>query len=183
MQQQDAQEYLRILVGELLEAPVAGTVRTLYEGALESYLEATDDGRAPGERPSRSRGALPGPKGVRFGALPPVLVLHLKRFAYDYAYDRVRKLGNRVRVPFELDAAAFGVDDDGEAYALHAVVIHVGGGLGGHYYAYVDPNLDGNWVKFDDDRATPRAPRRRGRGRHGRRNGASVGASSDRAES
>ncbi|KAH8075308.1 ubiquitinyl hydrolase [Aureococcus anophagefferens] len=139
MQQQDAQEYLRILVGELLEAPVAGTVRTLYEGALESYLEATDDeAERLGERPSRSR-------VERF----------LDRFAYDYAYDRVRKLGNRVRVPFELEAAAFGVDDDGEAYALHAVVIHVGGGLGGHYYAYVDPNLDGNWVKFDDDRVTP----------------------------
>ncbi|KAH8064784.1 ubiquitinyl hydrolase [Aureococcus anophagefferens] len=56
MQQQDAQEYLRILVGELLEAPVAGTVRTLYEGALESYLEATDDeAERLGERPSRSR--------------------------------------------------------------------------------------------------------------------------------
>ena len=32
--------------------------------------------------------------------------------------------------------------------------MHVGGGHGGHYYAYVDPLLDGRWVKFDDDRVS-----------------------------
>ena len=117
-------------------------------------------------------------KGVRFGRLPPVLVLHLKRFAYDYMRDEVQKKGAPLRVPFRLPAAAFeraapveaadaeegeeavapagaeAVDDDRDPYLLHAVVVHVGGGRGGHYYAYVDPLLDGRWVKFDDDRVS-----------------------------
>ena len=51
-------------------------------------------------------------------------------------------------------AGAEAVDDDRDPYLLHAVVVHVGGGRGGHYYAYVDPLLDGRWVKFDDDRVS-----------------------------
>ena len=110
-------------------------------------------------------------------------MLHLKRFAYDYMRDEVRKVGAPLRVPFRLPAAAFEraapvaeaaeseseegeeavapagaeeapPDDDRDPYLLHAVVVHVGGGRGGHYYAYVDPLLDGRWVKFDDDRVS-----------------------------
>ena len=255
-QQQDAQEYLRLLVGALLDAEAGPALKACYEGRLENYLEATDDeAERLGRRPSRTRpepfydvsldvagradvgaalqaylepelmagenrwksddGPCDALRGVRFDALPPVLVLHLKRFEYDYNYDEVRKLGDRVDVPFALGRAAFEpappaeetiadpdgepaeavapaaaedsveVDADGEPaaeavapaeavgapaepaapaaappaedddpYVLHAVVVHVGGGTGGHYYAYVDPNLDGRWVKFDDDRVS-----------------------------
>jgi len=90
-------------------------------------------------------------KGVRFLALPPVLVLHLKRFAYDARSDTVEKLGQPLKFPFELDAARF-FDGDGADYVLHAVVIHVGGGSAGHYFAYVDPQCDGQWLRFDDER-------------------------------
>ena len=44
LQQQDAQEYLRLLVGELLEdAALGDRVRSCYEGRAENFLEATDD--------------------------------------------------------------------------------------------------------------------------------------------
>jgi len=224
LRQQDAQEYLRLLVCALLESPCGADVEKVYGGSVETYLEATaGEEERLGERPRRTRaeafldvsldvagaddvhGALKaylapellaganrwrsdaGPvdafKGVRFATLPPVLVLHLKRFAYDFNYDAVRKVGRRVAVPFRLPAGAFEApaeeeeeeeeeegdapdapedeaeaappDLPGDAYALQAVVIHAGGGTGGHYYAYVDPNLDGRWVKFDDDRVTP----------------------------
>ena len=219
LQQQDAQEYLRLLVGELLEdAALGDRVRSCYEGRAENFLEATDDeAERLGERPAKIReeafldvsldveaedgtveaalqrylepeildgenrwaspaGRCAARKGVRFARLPSVIVLHLKRFAYDYMRDEVQKKGAPLRVPFRLPAAAFEraapveevekgdeavapagaevVDDDRDPYLLHAVVVHVGGGRGGHYYAYVDPLLDGRWVKFDDDRVS-----------------------------
>ena len=226
LQQQDAQEYLRLLVGELCEdAALGDRVRSCYEGRAENFLEATDEeAERLGERPAKIReeafldvsldveaedgtvegalqrylepeildgenrwaspaGRCAARKGVRFARLPSVIVLHLKRFAYDYMRDEVQKKGAPLRVPFRLPAAAFEraapvaeaaeseseegeeavapagaeeapPDDDRDPYLLHAVVVHVGGGRGGHYYAYVDPLLDGRWVKFDDDRVS-----------------------------
>jgi ubiquitin carboxyl-terminal hydrolase 7 len=147
------------------------------EGALQRYLEPEIlDGENRWASPA---GRCAARKGVRFARLPPAIVLHLKRFAYDYMRDEVRKVGAPLRVPFRLPAAAFeraapveaadaeegeeavapagaeeAPDDDRDPYLLHAVVVHVGGGRGGHYYAYVDPLLDGRWVKFDDDRVS-----------------------------
>ena len=222
LQQQDAQEYLRLLVGELCEdAALGDRVRSCYEGRAEAFsrrrtprpsawasgrpkireeafldvsldVEA-EDGTVEGalqrylepeildgeNRWASPAGRCAARKGVRFARLPPAIVLHLKRFAYDYMRDEVRKVGAPLRVPFRLPAAAFEraapveeaadaeegeeavapagaevVDDDRDPYLLHAVVVHVGGGRGGHYYAYVDPLLDGRWVKFDDDRVS-----------------------------
>lgn len=83
-------------------------------------------------------------KGYRVTALPPILMIHLKRFAFD---GTVVKLTDPVDIPLELDGSLFGLEAQ---YKLHAVVIHVGGGLGGHYYSFVDPHLDGRWLRFDD---------------------------------
>ena len=150
LQQQDAQEYLRLLVGELLEdAALGDRVRSCYEGRAENFLEATDDeAERLGERPAKIReeafldvsldveaedgtvegalqrylepeildgenrwaspaGRCAARKGVRFARLPSVIVLHLKRFAYDYMRDEVQKKGAPLRVPFRLPAAAF----------------------------------------------------------------------------
>lgn len=234
LEQQDAQEYLRLLVGELLDDDVLrDRVKSCYEGREENFLEATDaEAERLGERPAKVReeafldvsldldgaedveaalqrylepellegdnrwaspaGRCDARKGIRIARLPPIIVLHLKRFAYDYMRDEVRKVGTRVGVPFRLPTAAFELappaeldvadavepdaadavaeeavapagdeqeaatapPDDPDPYLLHAVVVHVGGGRGGHYYAYVDPLLDGRWVKFDDDRVS-----------------------------
>jgi ubiquitin carboxyl-terminal hydrolase 7 len=34
------------------------------------------------------------------------------------------------------------------------VLVHSGGVNGGHYYAYIRPDLRGKWFKFDDERVT-----------------------------
>jgi len=72
-------------------------------------------------------------KGVRVTQLPPILVLHLKRFAYDASRGLVRKVDRRFDFPVDLDAAdhvPFAEDAKKEArhtrYRLHAVVCHVG---------------------------------------------------------
>ncbi|CAM9511545.1 unnamed protein product, partial [Phaeothamnion confervicola] len=127
-------------------------------------------------------------KGVRFLALPPVLQFHLKRFEYDPYSDNMAKLNDRFEFPAELDVSpwleadpATIAADAGEGmggvgsisggssrYHLNAVLMHVGGPLAGHYFAYVRraaaEALGGTavaaaagggssqWFRVDDDR-------------------------------
>jgi len=98
---------------------------------------------------------------VRFLHLPPVLQLHLKRYEYDFEQDRMVKVGDRMDFPQKLDLSPFwekaeeGEEEEGAGeYLLHAVVIHVGDGDGGHYYSYVDPKCTGEWYRFDDSVVT-----------------------------
>lgn len=35
-------------------------------------------------------------------------------------------------------------------YELYAVLVHSGGAMGGHYYAYIKSNADGKWYNFND---------------------------------
>ena len=205
-EQQDAHEYLRLVLDQLSGAAAAaaescgGGVRAAYEGALEAYLELTPEEADRVGEPYGRRRAEPfldlslevaghadlhaalealvtpeklegdnrwkagdhGPcealKGTRLLRFPPVLLLHLKRFSYDPFRDAVVKMGQPLAFPTTLRGlakyAAQGAPDPGD-YALHAVLVHVGGGHAGHYFAYVDPRCDGNWVRFDDDRVTP----------------------------
>lgn len=39
------------------------------------------------------------------------------------------------------------------------MIVHSGGVDGGQYYAFIRPELDGRWYKFDDDRVTPATER------------------------
>ncbi|KAL6758807.1 hypothetical protein V8C86DRAFT_1411207 [Haematococcus lacustris] len=106
-------------------------------------------------------------KGVLFHSLPPVLQLHLKRFDYDFQRDTQLKINDRYEFPEELD-----LDLDGGRYLspgadrsvrllyrLHSVLVHSGGGHGGHYYAFIRPDAK-TWLKFDDERVTLEDKRR-----------------------
>lgn len=39
-------------------------------------------------------------------------------------------------------------------YALHGVLVHSGDFNAGHYYAFLKPEKEGHFFKFDDDRVT-----------------------------
>jgi ubiquitin carboxyl-terminal hydrolase 7 len=41
------------------------------------------------------------------------------------------------------------------SFLSHSVLVHSGDLSGGHYFAFVKPTKDSNWLKFDDDRVTP----------------------------
>ncbi|KAL5221469.1 hypothetical protein ABZP36_026182 [Zizania latifolia] len=101
-------------------------------------------------------------KGVLFIDFPPVLQLQLKRFEYDFMRETMVKINDRYEFPLQLD-----LDKDNgkylspEAdrtvrnfYTLHSVLVHSGGGHGGHYYAFIQPDLSDIWYKFDDERVT-----------------------------
>ena len=38
---------------------------------------------------------------------------------------------------------------------MYSVLVHSGDFNAGHYYAFLKPDKDGKWYKFDDDRVTP----------------------------
>ena len=47
-------------------------------------------------------------------------------------------------------------EDIDYTYSLFAVLVHSGEiSASGHYYVYINPNLDHNWFKFNDDVVSP----------------------------
>lgn len=97
-------------------------------------------------------------KGVIFTSFPDVLHLHLKRFEYDIQRDAMMKVNDRFEFPDIFDAAPYlekGADvSEPWVYKLHGVLVHSGDLNAGHYYAFLKPNKDGWFYKFDDDKVT-----------------------------
>eukprot|EP01118_Nematostelium_gracile_P016981 TRINITY_DN7131_c0_g1_i1.p1 TRINITY_DN7131_c0_g1~~TRINITY_DN7131_c0_g1_i1.p1 ORF type:complete len:918 (-),score=273.75 TRINITY_DN7131_c0_g1_i1:43-2796(-) len=84
--------------------------------------------------------------------LPPVLVIHLKRFSFKKSYWR-EKLETLVNYPIKgLDLTDYvkGPKDNRFIYDLYAVSNHYGSLGGGHYTAYGKNRLNNEWYKFDD---------------------------------
>lgn len=100
-------------------------------------------------------------KGVKFLQLPPVLQLHLKRFEYDTTRDAMVKINDRYEFETEIDLSRFVENSDGtDVYVLHSVLVHIGDVNGGHYHAFIRPQIDvsdeepkkqSQWYKFDDE--------------------------------
>ncbi|BAF06299.2 Os01g0771400, partial [Oryza sativa Japonica Group] len=111
---------------------------------------------------SEKHGLQDAKKGMLFIDFPPVLQVQLKRFEYDFVRDTMVKINDRYEFPLQLDLDK----DDGKylspeadrrvrnLYTLHSVLVHSGGGHGGHYYAFIRPALSDIWYKFDDERVT-----------------------------
>ncbi|KAF1954244.1 cysteine proteinase [Byssothecium circinans] len=97
-------------------------------------------------------------KGVIFESFPEVLHLQLKRFEYDINRDAMMKVNDRYEFPEIWDASPYLSEsaDRSEPYVyhLHGVLVHSGDLNAGHYYAFLKPDKEGNFYKFDDDRVT-----------------------------
>jgi ubiquitin carboxyl-terminal hydrolase 7 len=97
-------------------------------------------------------------KGVIFMSFPNVLHLQLKRFEYDIQRDTMMKINDRYEFPEVFDAAPYLSDDSDKSeswtYQLHGVLVHSGDLNAGHYYAFLKPNKDGWFYKYDDDKVT-----------------------------
>ncbi|KAM0723899.1 hypothetical protein Q7P37_000889 [Cladosporium fusiforme] len=97
-------------------------------------------------------------KGVIFESFPSVLHLQLKRFEYDFMRDAMMKVNDRYEFPEVLDCSPYLEDtaDKSEPYIyhLHGVLVHSGDLNAGHYYAFLKPEKNGDFFRFDDDRVT-----------------------------
>jgi ubiquitin carboxyl-terminal hydrolase 9/24 len=102
--------------------------------------------------------------------LPPVLVIQLKRFDYDYERECAIKFNDYFEFPRELDMEPYTVaglakiegepldcddidlnsasDASMSKYRLRGMVVHSGQASGGHYYSYI--RCSRGWFKFDD---------------------------------
>jgi len=104
-------------------------------------------------------------KQVFIESLPPVLILHLKRFYYDSREGGVRKshkivsYGTELEIPKDCIAPTKRTGSGKHAlknkYRLQGVVYHHGkSATGGHYTVNVRQN-SGRWVNIDDTTITP----------------------------
>ena len=106
---------------------------------------------------------------VQFGALPPLLIIQLKRFEFSVKEVvtmrngemhkerrfRRRKITDVVDFPLKgLDLNAYGTGD-GNVYDCVCVCNHWGSDDYGHYYAYCRDFFDSSWYEYNDELVTP----------------------------
>ncbi|CAB3233030.1 unnamed protein product, partial [Arctia plantaginis] len=94
-------------------------------------------------------------KKLDISRLPPVLVIHFKRFYVDpkeYMCNAYRKKQTYIDFPLEdLDMRQFSLHcPSNHSYNLYAVSNHYGSMEGGHYTAYCKSSVYGKWYKYDD---------------------------------
>jgi ubiquitin carboxyl-terminal hydrolase 4/11/15 len=95
-------------------------------------------------------------KKIDLWKLPPVLVVHLKRFAYGRRLNR-DKLDILVDFPLndlDLSKRVMSKDQTCSSYELFAVSNHYGSMSGGHYTAYCKNVTTGSWYYYDDHNVT-----------------------------
>ena len=90
-------------------------------------------------------------KGVLFRKLPAVLQLHLKRFEFSQTDNTMLKVNDRFEFPVYLDLNFCAEEPADYEYTLFSILVHVGSGDKGHYFAFIRPDC-GGWVRFDDDK-------------------------------
>jgi ubiquitin C-terminal hydrolase len=86
-------------------------------------------------------------KSLSLWKTPKHLVVFFKRFD-----NMGRKKDEQIKFPINnlnLGKYVLGYDQDDSIYDLYAISNHIGGLMGGHYYAYVK-NSDNNWYKYND---------------------------------
>ncbi|CAK0796914.1 unnamed protein product [Prorocentrum cordatum] len=141
-----------------LSVPVARSTHTL-DDAIRLYLDEElltggDRWRCP-----KCETLVDATKKIDLWKLPPVLVLHLKRFEFDRRSLQIRKVDHRVDVPLELNLLEHcsSSQKEGAVYELACVANHRGAFGGGHYTATcrVGEGPERQWYCFDDERVFP----------------------------
>ncbi|CAG9568411.1 unnamed protein product [Danaus chrysippus] len=134
-----------------LELPPAAARCTLAD-CLKLYLNGET---IPGWNCPNCKEKRDAVKKLDISRLPPVLVIHFKRFYVDpkeYMCNAYRKKQTYIDFPLEdLDMRQFSLHCPGNPiYNLYAVSNHYGTMEGGHYTAYCKSSVYGKWYKFDD---------------------------------
>ena len=129
-----------------------GVAESFDQYVLEEILQGENQYQAEGF------GMQDAKKGIIFSKFPPVLMLHLKRFEYDFQRDLMYKINDRYEFPLEIDLGKYLSDDseqkkEDNTYVLFSVLVHSGDVSGGHYYNFAKPYVnEDRWFKFDDEK-------------------------------
>uniref|UniRef100_A0A8C5TSP5 Ubiquitin carboxyl-terminal hydrolase 8 n=1 Tax=Malurus cyaneus samueli TaxID=2593467 RepID=A0A8C5TSP5_9PASS len=134
-----------------LSLPLASSSKCTLQECLRLFSKEeklTDNNRFYCSHCKTRRDSL---KKIEIWKLPPVLLVHLKRFSYDGRWKQ--KLQTSVDFPLEtLDLSQYviGPKTSLKRYNLFSVSNHYGGLDGGHYTAYCKNASKQRWFKFDD---------------------------------
>jgi hypothetical protein len=85
--------------------------------------------------------------------VPPILIIHLKRFKYDDYGQRGSKNNQTLEYPLEqwdISKFVLGQGTDVPCYDMYAVSNHLGGLGGGHYTAYCKNRFNEEWYEYND---------------------------------
>lgn len=139
-----------------LSLPISDSCETLQD-CLDLYI-STDELRGENrwycEKCKKHRD---GTKKIDLWILPPILIVHLKRFKYNEFGHVGSKNNANIRFPLEGWDLSKAVKSKGSVtptYDLYAVSNHIGGLRSGHYTAYSMTRFEEQWVEFND--STPR---------------------------
>ncbi|XP_053321110.1 ubiquitin carboxyl-terminal hydrolase 8 [Spea bombifrons] len=133
-----------------LSLPLQSTSKCSLQDCLKSFSKEeklTDNNRVYCSNCKTQRDSL---KKIEIWKLPPILLVHLKRFSYEGRWKQ--KLQTYVDFPLEsLDLSQYIIGPKTyKKYNLFGVSNHYGGLDGGHYTAYCKNGLKQRWYKFDD---------------------------------
>ena len=91
----------------------------------------------------------------RVAEAPSVLIIQLKRFAYDIERGTRLKINSQFEFPMELDLSSVMESKDvSVVYDLVGVVVHTGTAQAGHYFSDVKGISKGKWFCFNDTQVT-----------------------------
>lgn len=133
-----------------LSLPLPSSNKCSLQDCLKSFSKEeklTDNNRFYCSNCKTRRDSL---KKIEIWKLPPVLLVHLKRFSYEGRWKQ--KLQTYVDFPLEcLDLSQYVIGPKSyKKFNLYGVSNHYGGLDGGHYTAYCKNGLKQRWYKFDD---------------------------------
>nr|XP_045006567.1 ubiquitin carboxyl-terminal hydrolase 20 [Jaculus jaculus]XP_045006572.1 ubiquitin carboxyl-terminal hydrolase 20 [Jaculus jaculus]XP_045006573.1 ubiquitin carboxyl-terminal hydrolase 20 [Jaculus jaculus] len=148
-------EYIRRFVVSCTPSWLWGPVVTL-EDCLAAFFAADElkgDNMYSCERCKKLRNGVKYCKVLR---LPEILCIHLKRFRHEVMYSF--KVSSHVSFPLEgLDLRPFLAKEctsQVTTYDLLSVICHHGTAGSGHYIAYCQNVINGQWYEFDDQYVT-----------------------------
>lgn len=148
-----------------LDLPVPSEPGTPVSGAVAAFLSEEVLGAGDAWECDKC-GVRGGAKAAKLQVAPPVLLLHLKRFSFDFRIMRRVKLHTVLTLERTLDLSMHVADAaPGELrYELYGVMIHLGSAMGGHYFAYINPYVAAGeevpegatgWLEFNDSGVKP----------------------------
>jgi ubiquitin carboxyl-terminal hydrolase 8 len=147
-----------------LSVPVHSSAITKVTDCIGKYLEEeilSGDERWMCSRCNRKVDAR---KKIDLWKLPPVLVLHLKRFEFDMKTLRFRKIDKLLESTLTIDLMPFVSSSQKEhaIYDVTGIANHFGAFGSGHYTAYCRVNVsaseEGEWHHFNDDSVSHAKP-------------------------
>lgn len=106
--------------------------------------------------------------------LSNIVIIHLKRFKWNYDTFEREKINDRFEFPLEIDLYYFNIfskpfssealgdvipekerGKDYYLYDLKGVVVHSGTADSGHYYSFIQDRKTEKWYQFNDESVTP----------------------------